>query len=68
MEKKRFIIDCRDHPSAEKTCTLTIAGTEEEVLETAIYHATQKHGFKNTPEFNSQLRQMLKEDKSVRAA
>jgi predicted small metal-binding protein len=50
----RKMVDCRKAPS-ENNCTLTIAGTEEEVLETAVAHAIARHGHEDTPE----LREMI---------
>jgi hypothetical protein len=51
----RYMIDCRKVPS-ESGCSLTIAGTEEEVLDAATAHAIAKHGHENTPD----LRDLLK--------
>lgn len=59
---KRKVADCRQFPS-EKNCTLTIAGTEEEVLAVAVWHAVQSHGHKDTPELRQQIRGMLKDEK-----
>ena len=59
---KRKSIDCRNHPS-EKNCSLAISGTEEEVLEAAVHHATSAHGHKSSPELRDQLRSMLKDEK-----
>jgi len=50
----RKMIDCRKAPS-ESNCSLTIAGTEEEVLDAAAAHAVAKHGHED----NAELRQML---------
>jgi Protein of unknown function (DUF1059) len=50
----RKMIDCRKVPS-EIGCTLTIAGTEQEVLDAAAAHAVARHGHQDTPE----LREML---------
>ena len=58
----RKVADCRLFPS-EKNCSLTIAGTEDEVLEVAIHHATTSHGHKNTPELRNQLKAMLKDER-----
>jgi len=58
----RKSIDCRDHPS-EKNCSLAISGTEEEVLEAAIHHATTAHGHKSSGDLRAQLRSMLKDEK-----
>jgi predicted small metal-binding protein len=58
----RKSIDCRDYPS-DKGCTLKISGTEEEVLEAAVQHATSAHGHKNPVELREQLKSMLKDEK-----
>ena len=50
----RKMVDCRKVPS-ENNCTLTIAGTDDEVLDAAVAHAVAKHGHEDTPE----LRQMI---------
>jgi len=56
----RKYIDCRDYPSESK-CTVAIsADTEDELLEIAVAHAVKVHGHKDTPEFRSQLRQVMK--------
>ena len=62
MERGRKVADCRQFPS-EKNCTLTIAGTEEEVLEIAVQHAIASHGHPNTPELRNQIRAMLKDER-----
>jgi len=49
------MIDCRKVPS-EIGCTLTIAGTEEEVLDAAAAHAVARHGHEDTPELRDMLR------------
>ena len=54
----RKMIDCRRMPS-ERNCSVTIAGTEEEVLTVAVRHAVEEHGHANTPELRDQLRQLL---------
>jgi len=59
---KRKVADCRQFPS-EKKCTLTIAGTEEEVLTVAVWHAVHSHGHKETPELRQQIGAMLKDEK-----
>ena len=51
----RKMIDCRKVPS-DIGCTLTIAGTEEEVLDAAAEHAVSKHGHEDTPELREMLR------------
>lgn len=61
MEAKRKVADCRLLPS-EKNCSVTIAGTEEEVLPLAIYHAVHDHGHEDTPELRAQLKTMLQDE------
>lgn len=57
----RKVADCRKFPS-EKKCSLTIAGTEEEVLSVAVQHAVTSHGHKDTPELRKQIRGMLEDE------
>jgi predicted small metal-binding protein len=57
----RKIADCRQMPS-ESNCSLTIAGTEDEVLRVAVRHAVEDHGHEDTPELREQLRGMLREE------
>jgi hypothetical protein len=57
---KRYTVDCRKHPSATN-CSLQITGTEDEVLDTAVAHAVNRHGHANTPELRMQLRGILEE-------
>ena len=59
---KRNVADCRQFPT-EKKCTLTIAGTEEEVLTVAVWHAVHSHRHKETPQLREQIRAMLKDEK-----
>ena len=54
----RYMIDCRKVPS-EDGCTLTIAGTEDEVLDAASAHAVARHGHDNNPELREMLRGAL---------
>lgn len=51
----RKMIDCRAIPN-DIGCTLTIAGTEQEVLDAAVAHAVGKHGHQDTPELREMLR------------
>ncbi|TLY37877.1 MAG: DUF1059 domain-containing protein [Nitrospirae bacterium] len=61
-DSKRKIADCRLYPS-EKNCSLTISGTEEEVLTAAVQHAVTSHGHKESPELREQIRGFLKDEK-----
>ena len=57
----RKIADCRDFPS-ETNCTLTIAGTESEVLDATLAHAIAVHGHEDTAEVRDWLRANLKDE------
>jgi predicted small metal-binding protein len=54
----RKMIDCRQIPN-DIGCTLTIAGQEEEVLDTAVAHAVATHGYEQSPELRETLRGAL---------
>lgn len=60
----RKVADCREYPS-DNNCSLTIAGTEQEVLDAATQHAVSAHGHADTPELREQLRGMLKDEVTV---
>jgi predicted small metal-binding protein len=55
------MIDCRTMPS-EKNCSLTIAGTEEEVLKAAREHAVSSHGHTDSPELVEAIRKGLTDE------
>lgn len=57
----RKVADCRRMPS-ESHCSLTISGTEDEVLRVATRHAIEDHGHEDTPELREQLRGMLADE------
>ena len=67
MADRRKVIDCRNFPT-DKNCSLAISGTEEEVLDLAVLHASTVHGHENTPELREQIRSMLADESEVRAA
>ena len=58
----RKVADCRRMPS-ENNCTLTISGSEEEVVIAASEHAVSSHGHKDTPELRKEIRAMLADEK-----
>jgi hypothetical protein len=66
MAGTRKVIDCRRFP-AEKPCSIAISGTEDEVVELGVLHATTVHGHQDTAELREQLRSML-QDESVASA
>ncbi len=59
---QRKVADCRAFPS-DINCSLTISGTEDEVLKIAVRHAVEEHGHKNSPELVEQIRSLLKDEK-----
>ena len=64
MAETRKVIDCRKFP-AEKPCSIAISGTEDDVLELAVLHATSVHGHTDSPELRQQIRSMLADDSAV---
>jgi hypothetical protein len=67
MADTRKVIDCRNFPT-DKPCTLAISGTEEEVLDLAVLHASTVHGHENTPELREQIRSMLTDETQAKGA
>lgn len=57
----RKVADCRTMPS-ESGCSLTIAGTEDEVVAAAIDHAVAAHGHEDTPELRRAVRESLADE------
>jgi uncharacterized protein DUF1059 len=58
MASTRKTIDCRRIPS-ERNCSVSISGTEEEVLTVATRHAVEEHGHPDTLELREMLRGAL---------
>jgi len=58
----RKVIDCREFPS-ESQCSLTISGTEDEVLKAANEHAISSHGHAAGPGLIEALRSSLRVEK-----
>jgi hypothetical protein len=52
----------------EESCTLAISGTEEEVLELAVLHASMMHGHLDTLELREKIRSMFRDEAEVKAA
>lgn len=59
--QQRKSIDCRQFPS-EKNCSVKISGTEDEVLDLAVLHASASHGHENNPELRDEIRKLLKDE------
>ena len=63
MPSSRKMIDCRRMPS-ERNCSITIAGSEDEVLTVATRHAVEEHGHEDSPELREMLRSALTDEPS----
>jgi len=57
----RKTADCRKFPS-ENNCTVTISGSEEEVLKLGVRHAIEEHGHEDTPELTEQVEGMMEDE------
>lgn len=55
----RLVFDCRELPGE---CSLTITGSEEEVLEAQALHAVAAHEQQDGPELREFIRAYLKEE------
>ncbi|HEY3132573.1 MAG TPA: DUF1059 domain-containing protein [Acidobacteriota bacterium] len=44
-------------------CSLTMSGSEKDVVNAVVQHAVSAHGQKDTPQFREQIRSMLKDEK-----
>ena len=58
---KRKVSDCREFPSINN-CSLTISGTEDEVIKAASEHAISSHGHADTPQLREEIRATLKDE------
>jgi len=67
MAETRKVIDCRRFP-AEKPCSIAISGSEDDVLELAVLHATTVHGHADSPELRQQIRSMLEDEAAASEA
>jgi len=61
--ESRKKVDCRLYPS-EKGCTLSIEGTEAEVIEAATQHAVTAHGHTNSPELRETIKTIMVDAKN----
>ena len=66
MNDTRKMVDCREMPS-DNHCTLTISGTESEVMKAAVEHAVSSHGHTDTPELRGEIHSMLHDESPVGA-
>jgi predicted small metal-binding protein len=54
----RYMVDCRKTPS-DSNCSLTIAGSADEVITAATAHAVSAHGHEDNTELREMIRQSL---------
>ena len=62
MARKYF--DCREHsdPDSGERCSVAIsADSEDEVVEAAVEHAVQAHGYEDTPDLRDMVKAGIKE-------
>jgi predicted small metal-binding protein len=59
----RKAIDCRKMPNS--TCSLRIAGTEDEVMAAGLQHAMSAHGEKDTPELRAMIRKGMEDETRI---
>jgi len=58
----RKFVDCREFPSVTN-CSLTISGSEDEVVKAATEHAISSHGHTAGPELVKAIRSSLHDEK-----
>ena len=58
----RKVIDCRLVPDSH--CTVSIAGTEDEIMPLALHHAIATHGYADSEETKEVLRNSLLDEKA----
>ncbi len=67
MTASRKVMDCRWFP-AYIPCEFATSGDEEEVLNLAVQHAVDSHGYRDTPALREQLRSMLRDESLKKSA
>jgi predicted small metal-binding protein len=55
----RKYIDCREYAGSKCSVALS-ADSDQELLEAAVYHGVQAHGYKDTPEYRAEIRSAFK--------
>lgn len=59
VNTSRKYIDCSEFPGGAG-CTLLISGSKKEVFITALRHAIEEHGHKDTAELRKQVKAMIR--------
>ena len=57
----RKYIDCRDYPGDIKCTVALSADSEDELLEAVVEHGTKVHGYEDTAEFRTMIREGMKD-------
>jgi hypothetical protein len=57
----RKVLDCRKTPSVNN-CTVTLAGSEDELIPLAAWHAVHAHGHTDGPELRRMLRNAMEDE------
>jgi len=60
MPDKRVVVDCRTSPQGDG-CSLSVEGTETEVLETIMPHAVSRHKMTDNDESRNAIKSLMKE-------
>lgn len=55
----RKYVDCREFPQSKCSVVMS-ADTEEELIDLAMQHGVQKHGFKDDPKTREDVRKVFK--------
>ena len=62
-KEKRYVVDCRKSPGSN--CTLALSGTESELLEAVVDHATHVHNKENSPQLKEEIKSWMEEEVPV---
>ena len=60
VKMKHVHMDCADDPSSG--CSVKISGPRDEVIKVSMRHATEDHGYPDTPEVRKKLSSMIRSD------
>jgi hypothetical protein len=60
MSERKYL-DCREMPS-ENNCDITMAGSEDHLVEAGAIHAITAHKHEDTPELREEIRGALKDE------
>jgi len=58
VKMEKVYMDCAEDP--DSNCSVKISGTKDEVMKVSMRHATEDHGYPDTPEVKQKLTSMIK--------